>query len=65
MITVKDQLQSISGDLLGARVALDSEWIAILTSKEKFQGTKIRQAILALASAQRKIEDARKFLQEA
>ncbi len=66
-ISLDDQLQSIGGDLLGARVALDAEWSEAMEQHNYGEFTdskKFGKAIQLLAMAQAHIDEARKQLKE-
>lgn len=67
VISIGDQLQSISGDLLGARVALDAEWWEILEQHhydDVPDSKKFVELIQMLTSAQANIDKAREILKE-
>lgn len=64
MNKLKDMLQSISGELLSARLLLDSEWTAALTKRAIFKGTPLVAAVQHLALAQTNLEEARKLVGE-
>ncbi|MCK5292632.1 MAG: hypothetical protein KAR39_11540 [Thermoplasmata archaeon] len=67
VVSIEDQLQSISGDLLGARVALDAEWSEAM-EKHHYQDSpdskKFVRAAKVLLLAQLHIDEARKQLKK-
>ena len=56
-------LQSVTGELIGARVALDAEWTYIMTSGSRYDARRFLDAAQLLATAQSDIDKARKLLE--
>jgi hypothetical protein len=66
VVSIEDQLQSIGGDLLGVRVALDAEWSEAMERHhyDDFPDSKkFVRAMQVLLLAQLHIDDARKELE--
>ena len=64
MVSVKDQLQSVSGELLIARLAFDSDWADILNNRDRPMATQYLRAAQLLAASQQSLEQARNLLEE-
>lgn len=66
MVSIKDQLQSVSGDLLAVRVAVDSEWSEAMEQHNygEFADSGLyREAMQRLTAAQSDIDRARVLLE--
>ncbi len=64
VVSIDDQLQSITGDLVGVRVALDSEWTEALTEEKGDSHLGLLLVAQLLAQAQSAITEARRRLKE-
>ena len=64
VVSIDDQLQSISGDLVATRVMIDSEWTEALTKEKGDSHLGLLLVAQLLAQAQSAIDEARKRLEE-
>lgn len=63
MVSVKDQLQSVSGDLLVARIALDSDWTDVIEEQDTLKKQGYVLMVKLLTMAQTNVDDARTLLE--